>query len=261
VQPLAVDDEISNNKLLDLPDDGLSNRSILRHERLMAELAAERAGLAIPRMLAPDNDPRRKTEEARRHFADFERLMAELRDRCDHLLIHIEEYQAQLEKRRQDIERHALHLHDGRTAYIDGDHFRDEQGMILQGRDHDEAAALHADNPRVSTWREHEVISQRISDAEAMRQKVENARAGEEPADLSDYEKDIKQQITAAAKDPTPDYGSGDYMSLSSAPAFNDAADPDTALAPAEAQTETDTATAQMKKAPRPVGQGAPKLG
>jgi hypothetical protein len=257
---LAVDDEIPNDKLLDLPDDGLSDRSILRHERLMAELAAERAGLAIPRMLAPDNDPRRKAEEARRHFADFERLTAELRDRCDHLLIHIEEYQAQLEKRRQDIERHALHLHDGRMAYVDGDHYRDEQGTILQGRDHDEAAALHADNPRASTWREHEVTNQRISDAEAMRQKVEATRAGEDPVDhLSDYEKDLKKQMVDNAKDVTPDYGDSDYMSLSSAPAFNEAASPDALSMPAEKQVETDSA--QIRNAPRPSSQASPKPG
>lgn len=258
---MAVDDEIHNDKLLDLPDDGLSDRSILRHERLMAELAAERAGLAIPRMLAPDNDPRRKAEEARRHFADFERLMAELRDRCDHLLIHIEEYQAQLEKRRQDIERHALHLHDGRMAYVDGDHYRDEQGAILQGRDHDEAVALHADNPRASTWREHQVINQRILDAEAMRQKVEATRAGEDPVDhLSDYEKKLTQ-MAANAAGTTPDYGDPDYMTLSSAPAFNEAASADASSAPIETQTDTETASTQMKNAPRPAGQGAPKLG
>ena len=257
---MAVDDEIPNDKLLDVPDDGRYDRSILRHERLMAEIAAERAGLSIPRMLAPDNDPRRKAEEARRHFADFERLMAELRDRCDHLLIHIEEYQAQLEKRRQDIERHALHLNDGRMAYVDGDHYRDEQGAILQGRDHDEAAALHADNPHVSTWREHEVIQQRIANAEAMRQKVEATRAGEDPVDhLSDYENDLKKQMADNAREATPDFGDPDYVSLSSAPAFNEAAAPDALSAPADKQVETDTA--QIKKVPRPSSQGTLKIG
>jgi hypothetical protein len=260
---LAVDNEISNDKLLDLPDDGLSDRSVLRHERLMAEFAAERAGLAIPRMLAPDNDPRRKAEEVRRHFADFERFMAELRDRCDHLLLHIEEYQAQLEKRRQDIERYALHLHDGRMAYVDGDHYRDEQGTILQGRDNDEAASLHADSPRASTWREHEVINQNISDAEAMRQKVEAARAGEDPAaadHLCEYEKKLTQ-MAANATDATPEYGDADYMSLSSAPAFNEAASPEASSVPVETQAETETTSAQMKTTPRPSSQGSLKLG
>lgn len=105
-----------------------------------------------------------------------------------------------------------------------------------------------------------EILVTVFSDAEAMRQKVEAARAGEDPVDhLSDYEKDLKKQMAGNARDATPDCCDPDYMSLSSAPAFNDAASADASSAPVDKQVETDAT--QIKNTPRPAGQGAPKLG
>jgi len=258
----VTDYDLPDDEFLDLPDSAgnPSRLSILRHERLMEELAAERAGTKLPIHLREDS--RRKAEDAR-HHADFERLIAEIQERADLLLQEIDEYQERLERQRQEIERHALHLHDGRIAYLDGDDYRDEYGSVLTGRDRDEAERLNQDHPHASTWQEHETNARDIAKAEDLRQRAETARAGETTDsldDLSDYEKQLHQEIASKAKEDTHDYDT-DYNALSSAPAFNGAASPDAVAAPDEKKTETETAQFTIsKKAPQPAGQGALKI-
>ena len=59
--------------------------------------------------------------------------MRDIRERCDRLLVQIEISQREIEKRRKEIEDNALELRDGRHVFVDGDHYRDEQGRVLEG--------------------------------------------------------------------------------------------------------------------------------
>jgi hypothetical protein len=73
---VTEDYDLPDDKLLDQPDNAgnPSRLSILSHERLMDELAAERAGMKMPILLR--EDPSRKAEDAR-HHADFELVRPE----------------------------------------------------------------------------------------------------------------------------------------------------------------------------------------
>jgi hypothetical protein len=54
--------------------------------------------------------------------------------------------------------------------------YRDEQGNVLQGADHDEAAALHRDQPDAATWRERLILKQPARDLERLRQEAAELR-------------------------------------------------------------------------------------
>ena len=102
-------------------------------------------------MIFRDMDPkekrrRREEEERRRLLAEQE--LQEYRERSDRLLAQIEQEQIAVEKHRKEIEDNALKLRDGRRVYVDGNQYRDEQGRVLEGRDRDEAAALHNSEPQ-----------------------------------------------------------------------------------------------------------------
>lgn len=56
--------------------------------------------------------------------------MRDTRDRQDRLLLQIEEREIEIGKRRKQIEDNALRLRDGRSVYVDGDRYRDEQGRV-----------------------------------------------------------------------------------------------------------------------------------
>lgn len=85
-----------------------------------------------------------------------EQELQEYCERSDRLLARTEQQQIVVEKRRKEIEDNALKLRDGRRVYVDGSQFRDEQGRVLEGRDRDEAAALHNQNPNASTWQDRQ---------------------------------------------------------------------------------------------------------
>ena len=57
----------------------------------------------------------------------------------DALGTRIDAEQAHALKQKQEIEARAIKLHDGRHAYVDGNNFRDDNGVVLQGADRDEA--------------------------------------------------------------------------------------------------------------------------
>jgi hypothetical protein len=126
-------------------------------------------------MIFPDQDPeekrRREEEEHRRAWLAYEESMREIRDRSDRLLAQIEVRQREIEKRRDEIEDNALSLH-GHRVYVDGDHYRNEQGRVLEGRDHDEATALHRAKPDASTWEEKQDIERRADDAKRLKENV-----------------------------------------------------------------------------------------
>jgi len=275
--------DLSDDELLAIPEDDVptggiarlwSVRSEQRHLHDLAELAAEKAGVARPFMLFEDQTPeaRRRRDEERRREEEYEMAMMQVHERQDRLLRSIEAAQRENDHRRKEIEDNALRLKDGRHVYVDGDHYRDAQGRVLTGADAEEAAKLHRLHPEASTWQEKEEAERQ---AEALRRQKEqllkDRDSGIPPEEagkrLDGYEKEFAQEAAARQHEMqaqvTPDYGSADYSDmLSSVPAFTAAAQiasHETIGQPAD--TETESSTADAKKAPRPSGQGALKLG
>lgn len=278
---MGTDDDISEDELLNIPSDNISSlsrlwamRSGLLYRKQMDELAAERAGTAPPFMLFPGRDPRAKLreedEERRRARLAWEQAMQEVRDHADRLLLRLDEQQQEIDRRRREIEGRALHLHDGRRVWIDGDRYRDDAGAILQDGDHQEAQSLARQHPDAASWAEKEKLRQWQEGTDRLREKVLKERVGEgdpEAAEqrLSGYEKELQNQMeqrrTEIAVAPV-DYGDADYSDMlvpSPQPAFNAAASGGNSP-PQPDKKETDAASAGNGVTIRRTGQRAPKL-
>jgi len=57
----------------------------------------------------------------------------------------IEASRLELQKQRVELDCKTIRLHDGRRVYVDGDHFQDENGRILEGADEEEAQQFSMD--------------------------------------------------------------------------------------------------------------------
>jgi hypothetical protein len=266
------EEDAPDDKLLTMPEteDRLqsSRRSILGHEHQMAELYAEQNGTSRPSMLLPWSTPHEKQrleEKHRREQLAFEQLLREVAERQDRLLEQIEHEQAAINEKRREIDDNAIRLRDGRRAYLDGDRFRDEHGVMLTGADEAEAARQHEYRPDASTWAAKQEIERRAAEVQKLYDKMlaESGQGTPEQqiAHLDGYEKEFAAKVQAP---PVADYGGGDYMSdyqLSSAPAFNDASGVAKAAAPKPKEDDSESVTADVKKPPQPFGQRGMKLG
>jgi hypothetical protein len=284
-------DALPEGELLTLPDGAIppgwlseffARRAALIQQQDSNELALELSGdsslhLMIFRDMDPNEKRRRKEEEDRRRLlAELE--LQEYREHSDRLLVRIEQEQLIVEKHRKEIEDNALKLHDGRRVYVDGNQYRDEQGRVLEGRDRDEAAALHNQKPNASTWQDRQTTIEQADELKRLKQKVlddrqEAERGGDVSAAngrLSGYEKEFQNNLETqptdiAAKSPadlaasySTDYMAayGNEYTISTVPAFTKAADGQT---PAD-RKDTETDNPQTQNAPRPAGQIAPKI-
>jgi hypothetical protein len=235
-------DDVPEDELLAIPGEAIpagwltaffTRRAEVLHQRELDELALERSGNSARHyFIFSGMDPKQRQQredEARRRAWLAEQEMLEYRQRTDRLLAQIEEQQRVVEKRRKEIEDNAIRLHDGRRVYVDGDHYRDGQGRFLEGRDRDEAAALHRDNPEASTWEQKQEIERRAEELQRLKDKVLKDREGgegtpeEKQQRLSGYEKELADKIASRQNamnavvpgghnDSVPDYGSTDYM-------------------------------------------------
>ena len=265
---MTTDDDI---QLLAMPAANTGNlssrRSILLHDRELAEIAVEREETARPMHLFPWDDPReihRAEDKHRRDLLAYDEATREISARQDRLLTNIEAQQARIIERRQEIEDHALRLRDGRRVYVDGDRYRDGQGTLLTGPDEAEAARQHEYRPDASTWAQKYDIDHRFAAAEKLKNEVlADKQAGQGTDDakkLDGYEKEFADKVEAKAVGPVVDYGSTDDYSLSSVPAFTAAADPVSRETKREL-TEDDSGTQDAKKPPQPFGGAGMKLG
>jgi hypothetical protein len=284
-----MDDDEPDDKLLSAPEQqdssdsvASSRRSILTHEHQMAQLYAEQNGTAPARMLMPWSTPREKQrleEEHRKQQLAVEQQMRVIAERQDLLLQQIEQEQAQVAVRHQEIEDNAMRLRDGRRAYVDGDRFRDGEGIVLTGADEAEAARQHEYRPDASTWAEKQENERQAEELKTLKQKIVNDKAGgqgppsAQEARLDGYEKEFTAAVhgrqDAMNAEPAknapslPDYGNANYMDdyqLSSAPAFNDASGITTAAVPKPKDDESEAPAPQTKvplSAPGP-GSGKP---
>jgi hypothetical protein len=269
-EPALTDEQILETPSLAFPG-GLSRlwsiRAGMRQQRELTELAAELSGTS-PRhfMIFAEQDPalkRKHEEDEHRRAMQAQQELREYEDRREYLLARITQEQQYIEQRCRQIDEGAIRLDDGRRAYVDGDRYRDAQGTILKGRDHDEAEGRHRDRPQASTWKDKQEIEARARDEQALKDKVERDGEGttaEKQQRLTLYEKEFAEKIDARTKEPRVDYGNADYMSaaddrkISSAPAFAAAAEP-VLRETIGKLTEDDNASqaADMKKPPRPL--------
>jgi hypothetical protein len=282
VQPVIDyenDDNLSDDELLNIPAESLpalsrvwAVRSGLLYYKQMIELAAERSGNAPDFILFHDRDPRMKhrdEEERRRVRLAYEALLQEVRDHADRLLLRIDEQQHQLEKRRDELESRALHLHDGRRIWLDGDDFRDDAGRVLRGADDNEAQILAREHPDAARWTEHENIRASLEETQRIKEKVlaERDRQGdptEAEKHISQYEKELRDNVEKRGAELTATpaaYGASDYADLlTTQPAFNAAASAERTPVAETDRKETETASAAYKRSFRPQGQGGPKV-
>jgi hypothetical protein len=274
------DDGLTDDQILDLPMQVMpgdlsrlfSARANIVHEREFKEFILELHGGSSRHLMFPDQDPvakRQREEEARRRAVQE---MQDYEDRSARLLARIDEQERVIAKRRKEIEDNAIKLHDGRRVYVDGSQYRNEQGRVLEGRDRDEAAALHCEKPNASTWQDRQTTIEEADELKRLKQKVLKDRdAAERGGDVSAAndkltaeEKEFTQQVEVRAAQAPTDYGSSDYTTaygddyqMSTVPAFTKAAQ----QTGQQTDNQTETETAQTKIAPQPTGQGAFKLG
>ena len=193
-----------------LPSSGLSSlwavRSNLRHDREIAEIAAEKNGTVRPMNLLPWNTTREQERLAARHRREREQYEQSLRDlaaRQDRLLERIEEQQAVIEKERQDCEAHAIRLRDGRRVYVDGDRFRDGEGTLITGSDEAEAARQHEYRPdALDMGAENRHPDRRQAEAQRLHDEVmadKGAPPDEASARLTAEEKEFADQVEVEA--------------------------------------------------------------
>src|ERR1700719_1052232 len=178
-------DVLPEGELLTLPDGAIppgwlteffARRAALIQQQDSNELALELSGdsslhLMIFRNMDPNEKRRRKEEDDRRRLL-AEQELQEYCERSDRLLAWIEQEQLVVEKHRKEIEDNALKMHDGRRVYVDGNQYRDEQGRVLEGRDRDEAAALHNQKPNASTWQDRQKTIEEADELARLTQKV-----------------------------------------------------------------------------------------
>jgi hypothetical protein len=212
---MAADDDLTEDQLLTLPGEDISpgslseffsRRSNVVRQRDFDELIRELTGDSSRHlMLFPGQDvkDRQKQEEEERFrlWLAYQRDMQDLRDQEDQLLAHIEEQQAVVRKRLEDIDDRAIKLHDGRRAYVSGDGYVDEQGRQLTGADYDEANNLHKLNPNAATAAEHDEALSEQDRLNRLKLQVEQARAQNTGNDegLSDAERAAKLKDQQAA--------------------------------------------------------------
>jgi hypothetical protein len=289
---MPTDEELTDDELLSVPGvdiapgrltEFFTRRANVIHQRDIEELIREVTGSSRRfLMISRDADPRekeRQQDKRRRQELEYERTMAAIRARSDRLLEQIEEQQRELEKRREEIEGKALRLHDGRRVYVDGDHYRDEQGRVLTGADEAEARSLHRDHPDASTWEDRRQAERKADELKRLRQKVLKDREDMEvdaanlsPDDMAVREREAGARMTANEKEfdsqvkqsaqADTDYGSADYLAAYDGPAGGaegKSATPEFTKA-AQGETATRKTTPESTNAPRPSGQGAPKV-
>jgi hypothetical protein len=226
---MDTDDDIPEDQLLDVPEDNIADlygfwslRSILLHEREIIELNRGREGNARPRMLMPWDDPReirRIEEKRRREQHEYQQALREITERQDRLLLRIEQEEAAIAKRRQEIDDHALRLQDGRGVYVDGERYRDGEGRVLTGADEAEAAHQHEYRPDASTWKDKQDIDHRYAEAEKLKNQVlADRQSGVPPSDeasrMDGYEKEFADKVEAKAAQPVIGYGAVDDYQL-----------------------------------------------
>jgi hypothetical protein len=284
-------DTLPEGELLALPEGSIppgwlseffARRAGAVYQQDSNELALELSGdsslhLMIFRDMDPKEKRRRKEEEDRRRLL-AEQELQEYRERSDRLLARIEQQQLVVEKHRKEIEENALKLRDGRRVYVDGSLYRDEQGRVLEGRDRDEAAALHSQKPNASTWQDRQKTIDEADELERLKQKVlidrqEAERGGDASAAkdrLSGYEREFQNNLekkptiiaATAPADLAASYSTdymaayGDEYTISTVPAFTKAADGQRPID----RKDTETDNPQTQNAPRPAGQIAPKI-
>jgi len=268
------DNDITDDELLALPAGDIppgrltaffTRRAEIVQQREMTELLLELSGDSRRHlMIFPDEDPKEKIRrEEERQRQEFARL---IRDRQDQLLARIEERQIEIERRRQEIEDNALHLHDGRRVYVDGNVYRNKQGRVLTGADADDAAKQHRAKPDASTWEQKQENERQATEYRHLRERIRKDREdGVDPEEagkrLTGYEKEFTEQARERSSQ-TPDYGSADYMADDGGPAGGEGKTTTVAFAAAAKGYENDphetiVETAQKEKAPQPLVQDA----
>jgi hypothetical protein len=183
-----------------------------------------------------EHERQRRREQA---FERFEATMRDVQQRSDRLAERIAEQEILARDRLRQIDARAIVLKDGRRIFVgqNGDYLN-VQGGAIEGKDRDEARALHKQNPRVATWAERTDAEQQYEQTRQLREKVQklHEHAGKEDGEglsaeeleaktkdydsrLSGYEKEFQRQTedrTAALsghQQITDDtYGGADYM-------------------------------------------------
>jgi hypothetical protein len=262
---------VPESELLSLPANAIpaefwrmwARRGEVIQQQNRDELALERAGDSSRHlMITAEDDPREKQKREERNrreqFALFERQ--------ERLLAAIEEQQIELEKRRREIEDNALRLRDGRRAYVDGNVYRDEQGRVLSGADEADAARAHAYQPNASSWQEKQQADEQAGQLRRLKENIIRDRdqgldPGQAAARLAGYEKEFNDQVQKSAAQAAPAYGGADYMAdlgdeytISTVPAFTQAARSEAKEQPARKDTDVTEAKSALRPASGPGG-------
>jgi hypothetical protein len=245
---------LSPDELQEIPKGNLVPGMLTQVWSLLAGQAEQRNAAELALELSPDyTGPRRltgagnpteakKREEERQRLQSirfYEDTMHSVRDRTDILLERIDEQQRLTRKKLQDIEENALHLHDGRAAYVgQKGEYLDGQGRQLQGDDKREADTLHRQNPNASTWSQKDEMQRQYDEQQRLREKVQRLNddaAADDGAALSDKARadkmkdtqgrlsavekefgehaDVRTAALSSQKEVTDDtYGGSDYM-------------------------------------------------
>jgi hypothetical protein len=227
---MARDDDLTDDQLLTVPGEDIpsgrlaeyfARRAMVVHDRAFTETMLELSGDSTRHlMIFAGQDPRERRrieDDSRRRAWLASQEMEEYRRR---LARRIEEQLALVQERFDDIDRRAIKLHDGRRAYVDGDHYVDGQGRVLTGVDDAEARAEHANNPHAATAQELAEAERQRRELERLQRDVEAGQGVEKQDAASDYEKRFRQatETRSTEIEAKPDDYSADYMTAYAGP-------------------------------------------
>jgi hypothetical protein len=201
-------ESMTPDELLSIPDSNLpagaltaiwTRRAGIIEERNAEELARElNPDYTGPRLLtrAPTTEAERLAREHEESLRLYTETMDQVRAQSSELLDRIDHQQRLDRKRLKEIEDKAIHLHDGRIAYVgQNGTYLDGQGRQLQGADAQEADDRHSQNPNASTWEQKERMQRQYDEEQQLREKVQRLHdeaKGDDGEALSDKERTAK---------------------------------------------------------------------
>lgn len=108
-------------------------------------------------------------------YRNFVETAAVARDASSEVLADLLKQEDQLLQRLKELDRNALLLSGNRRAYVgENGEYVDRNGDVLTGEAHEEAAALHAENPQATRWEERDLVADQVREIVRQREEVEH---------------------------------------------------------------------------------------
>lgn len=150
--------QMSDEEILTLPESNVPAAKLGQFLARRTAVLEEKESAQSARDFDLLHDDRKKSDRAAKEreeqliFQQYLVAMQVFRDREDEMIDAVEAEHRRTLRRLEEIDAHAIKLRDGRRAYVDGNEFRDQYGVLLRGEDKREAETMKTRTS--STWAE-----------------------------------------------------------------------------------------------------------